>query len=81
MKKYKLYTSVKCEVCIDKINTQFSRFPEIIDFKVDLKDPKRTLSVTVADTFSERKVKEALKEIGYYAVTPTKNFWQKLFGI
>jgi copper chaperone CopZ len=81
MKTYKLYTSIKCAACVEKINKRIESFPQILSFKADLEDEKKTVTVQVTDDFSERKVKEVLKELGYYAITPKKSFFEKLFGI
>jgi copper chaperone CopZ len=80
MKTYKLHTSIKCSACVDKINNRFASIPQILFFNVDLEDIKKTVTVEVTDDFSERKVKEALKELGYYAITPKKSFLERLFG-
>lgn len=81
MKTFYFTTSISNEAALNKVKQLFDTEPGIISFNVNLKEKNNPMEVTVdEDVITERRIKERLKTIGYYAKTYEKTFFQKLFG-
>ena len=68
MSTLKFKTNIQCTGCIEKITPYLHKIPAISNWKVDLKDPQRPLSVTTSagDTAStEQAVITQIKAAGY----------------
>lgn len=66
METIKFKTNIKCDACVAKVTPYLNEEVGAGQWKVDLTDPQRTLTVTAAPGADE-KVKEALKNAGYKA--------------
>lgn len=61
MKKFK--TNIKCEGCVAKVTPHLNETVGENNWKVDLNDPSKTL--TVEREIDEAAVREALQKAGY----------------
>ncbi len=64
MEKTKFKTNIKCSACVAKVTPYLNEVAGDNQWKVDLVDPARTLTVENAD---DRKIMEALQKAGYKA--------------
>lgn len=66
METLKFKTNVKCNNCIAKISHYLDESEKISEWKVDLDDPERILTVT-GEGITKELVKDALLKAGYKA--------------
>lgn len=66
MKKTQYKTNIMCDSCIAKVSPVLNEIAGENNWKVDLKDPKRILTVS-SESDNENKLVTALKNIGYKA--------------
>lgn len=65
METVKFKTNIKCEGCVAKVTPGLDEMAGKGNWKVDLLDPQRTL--TLDSKVDETKLKEALAKVGYKA--------------
>ncbi|MXV51325.1 heavy metal transport/detoxification protein [Pedobacter sp. HMF7647] len=61
----KFKTNIKCGGCIATVTPNLNKTVGENNWQVDLNSPEKTL--TVADQADEKKIVDALKEVGYSA--------------
>lgn len=61
----KFKTNIKCEGCVAKVTPHLNEAVGENNWKVDITDPSKVL--TIPESISEEKVKDALKKAGYSA--------------
>lgn len=61
----KLKTNIKCDACVAKVTPGLDEVVGNGNWKVDLTDVKRTLTIPDATDFNQ--VKDALHKVGYTA--------------
>lgn len=66
METIKFKTNIKCEACVAKVKPHLDVAEDVEKWDVDLKDPERTLTVTLKSNATE-KVLKALEKAGYQA--------------
>lgn len=66
MKTLKFNTNIMCSACIDKVTPILSQENGIESWEVDLKNPKRVLTVNTNDKTS-KDIIESLKTVNYKA--------------
>ena len=66
MKKYQYKTNIMCGSCIAKVSRVLNEIAGENNWNVDLKDPKRILTVS-SNSDNENKIVPALQKIGYKA--------------
>lgn len=66
MKTMQFKTNIKCDACVAKVTPHLNAVEGLENWKVDLKDPKRTLTVSTEEVES-KKIEEALSKAGYQA--------------
>jgi copper chaperone len=66
MKKYQYKTNIMCDSCIAKVSLVLNEIAGENKWNVDLKNPKRILTVS-SDSDNENKIVTALQNIGYKA--------------
>ncbi|MGN6195505.1 MAG: heavy-metal-associated domain-containing protein [Ginsengibacter sp.] len=66
MKKYQYKTNIMCGSCIAKVSPVLNEIAGENNWDVDLKDPKRILTVS-SNSDNENKIVTALQKIGYKA--------------
>jgi copper chaperone CopZ len=66
MKKYQYKTNIMCDSCIAKVSPVLNEIAGENKWNVDLKNPKRILTVS-SDSDNENKIVTALQNIGYKA--------------
>lgn len=66
MKKYQYKTNIMCDSCIAKVSPVLNEIAGENNWNVDLKNPKRILTVS-SDSDNENKIVTALQKIGYKA--------------
>jgi copper chaperone CopZ len=66
MKKYQYKTNIMCGSCIAKVSPVLNEIAGENNWNVDLKDPKRILTVS-SNSDNENKIVTALQKIGYKA--------------
>ena len=66
MKKTQYKTNIMCDSCITKVSPVLNEIAGENNWKVDLKDPKRILTVS-SESDNENKLVTALKNISYKA--------------
>ena len=66
MKTYQFTTNIMCGSCIAKVTPVLNETFGETNWKVDIKDPKKVLTVSTADA-KEDDVIKALEKVGYKA--------------
>lgn len=66
MKKFQYKTNIMCGSCIAKVSPVLNEIAGENNWQVDLKEPKRILTV-LAESDKENKLVPALEKIGYKA--------------
>ncbi len=66
METIKFKTNIKCEACVAKVKPHLDATEDIENWEVDLKDPERTLTVTLKSNATDNVLK-ALEKAGYQA--------------
>lgn len=66
MKTKKFKTNIMCGTCIAKVTPVLNETFGENNWRVDIKDPKKILTVS-ADTVDENKMKKSLEKVGYRA--------------
>jgi copper chaperone CopZ len=66
MKKYQFETNIMCGSCIAKVTPVLNETVGENRWQMDIKDPKRILTVTSEDV-NESEVIKALEKVGYKA--------------
>ena len=64
MKTMQFKTNIKCDACVAKVTPHLNAVEGLENWEVDLKDPKRTLTVSAKEVES-KKIEEALSKAGY----------------
>jgi len=64
MESKKFKTNIKCSACVAKVTPYLNEVAGDNNWKVDLVDPNRTLTV---ENTEDKKVVEALQKAGYKA--------------
>ncbi len=64
METIKFKTNIKCGACVAKVKPHLDAAKDIENWEVDLKDPERTLTVTLKSNASDNVLK-ALESAGY----------------
>jgi len=64
MNDMKFKTSIKCAGCLEKVAPELNKLDSIDNWDVDLKDPKKILTVN-SSTISEKEVLEAVRKVGF----------------
>ena len=78
--KVTFYTNIKCDACKATIEKAFEGKNLYTDFQVDLADPNRPATFTLAEGAKPEEVKRLIQEAGYKAeVVEDTNFLRKLF--
>lgn len=66
MPQISFHTTLKCAGCEATVKPFIEAVPGVESWKVDLTDPKRTLTVS-GDDFDEAQVKSAIEKAGFKA--------------
>ena len=66
METIKFKTNIKCEACVAKVKPHLDAAENVENWEVDLKDPERTLTVTLKSNAADNVLK-ALEKAGYQA--------------
>jgi copper chaperone CopZ len=64
METVQLKTNLKCTGCIEKVTPVLNKLKGMIDWKVDLTNPEKILTVD-ADRIDVDEIKTALQKAGY----------------
>ena len=64
MQEMKLKTNLNCSHCVGKVTTGLNDICGIVDWKVDLENEDKILTVK-GENFNEEAVKNVLKNTGY----------------
>lgn len=77
MKTVKFKTNIKCEACVAKVKPHLDAAENVENWEVDLKDPDRTLTVTLKSDQIEEVI-EAVDQAGFQASKQQSGwkFWQ-----
>ncbi|RYZ33522.1 MAG: heavy-metal-associated domain-containing protein [Sphingobacteriales bacterium] len=67
MKTYHFETNLKCSACEDKVRKNLEKEPLVKDIAIDLKDPRKTLTVKAEEPIAEEELKLLIKEAGFEA--------------
>ncbi len=66
MKTKQFKTNIMCGSCIEKVTPALNETVGENNWKVDIKDPKKVLTVS-SENADEKEVKTALEKVGYKA--------------
>ncbi|MEO8720679.1 MAG: heavy-metal-associated domain-containing protein [Ginsengibacter sp.] len=66
MKKYQFKTNIMCNSCIEKVTPVLNQSVGENQWQIDLKDPKRTLTVS-SENIIQKDIINALQKVGYKA--------------
>ncbi|MHA4895091.1 heavy-metal-associated domain-containing protein [Pedobacter sp. PWIIR3] len=67
MHTFKFKTNIKCDACIAKVTPYLDGLGSIDNWKVDLQNPDRVLSIETEEALNPKEVIMLLDQVGYHA--------------